>query len=80
MEQILTDSEGQKLDAIIPASMSKKFNRKLSFGQKFCQFFKVIYYFFVVLGLPTGKFDTKTAFRNSIGKKMVYSWKRKLVR
>eukprot|EP00520_Triparma_pacifica_P006539 CAMPEP_0118667660 /NCGR_PEP_ID=MMETSP0785-20121206/19912_1 /TAXON_ID=91992 /ORGANISM="Bolidomonas pacifica, Strain CCMP 1866" /LENGTH=471 /DNA_ID=CAMNT_0006562143 /DNA_START=14 /DNA_END=1430 /DNA_ORIENTATION=- len=80
MEQILTDNDGAKLDEIIPASMSKKFNRKLSFGQKFCQFFKIIYYFFVVLGLPVGSFDTKTAFRANMGAKMDYTWKRKLIR
>ncbi|GMI44756.1 hypothetical protein TrCOL_g7085 [Triparma columacea] len=80
MEQILTDIDGKKLDEIVPASMAKKFNRKLSFGQKFCQFFKIIYNFFVVLSLPVGKFDTKTAFRANMGKNMVYTWKRSLVR
>ena len=37
MEQILTDTDGEKLGSIIPASMSKKFTRKLSLWQRFKQ-------------------------------------------
>eukprot|EP00519_Triparma_laevis_P004711 CAMPEP_0182501944 /NCGR_PEP_ID=MMETSP1321-20130603/12394_1 /TAXON_ID=91990 /ORGANISM="Bolidomonas sp., Strain RCC1657" /LENGTH=477 /DNA_ID=CAMNT_0024706719 /DNA_START=29 /DNA_END=1462 /DNA_ORIENTATION=+ len=80
MEQILEDTEGKKLDNIIPASMANKFKKKKTFGQRVSQFFKCIYYFFVVLGLPAGAFDSNTAFRKKLGKKMVYTWKRKLVK
>ena len=79
MEQILTKEGGGKLDAIIPASMSAKFNRKTSLMDKFKNFFKIIYYFFVVIGLPAGKFDDMTPFSKSANAKMVYSWKRSLV-
>ena len=74
------DTNGKKLDSIIPPSMANKFKKKKSFWQRFSQFFKIIYYFFVVIGLPAGKFDSGTAFRKQLGKKMVYTWKRKLVR
>ncbi|GMH49048.1 hypothetical protein TL16_g00431 [Triparma laevis f. inornata] len=80
MEQILEDTDGKKLDSIIPPSMANKFKKKKTFGQRVSQFFKCIYYFFVVLGLPAGKFDSSTSFRKNLGKKMVYTWNRKLIK
>jgi hypothetical protein len=79
MEQILTDTNNEKLESIIPASMEKKFNRKLSFGQKIKQFFSIIYYFFKVSTLGLGSGDAKTKFRASMVADMTYSWNRKLV-
>ena len=84
MESILTDSDGCKLDSIIPASMSKKFEKKKpSFIRRLCgwipNWLRILYYAFVAIGTPSGKFDTSTSFRENIGSKMTYSWKRKLI-
>ncbi|GMI23089.1 hypothetical protein TeGR_g2303 [Tetraparma gracilis] len=79
MEQILTDTNNQKLDAIIPASMSNKFKRKLSFLQKIKMGFSAVYYYFFALTLGLGSGDAKTKFRRAISADMQYSWNRKLV-
>ena len=76
MEQILTLADGvTPIPPIIPESMSNKFKRKLGLVTKISMFFKAIYFFIVVLALPTGKYDDDTHFGKSMNSKMIYTWK-----
>mgnify|MGYP003939555125 CR=1 FL=1 len=81
MEQVLTCEDGvTKFPSIIPAKMCDKFKRKGGFLRSIGNFFKCIYYFFVVLALPASKYDDNTAFSKHFNKKMTYTWNRKLVK